>query len=169
MQQSSRLPPGLLREMHEVLVVGEFQDDAGCSDGEKSTIGDDAALLVAEDLIVDKRTRIAGTIAQHIFKVAVLVARDVNDAMGHVDAGVIGLNRTVDAGAFHITANDVVAQLQGYHLLVVEHILNDDYASVALVLIDVLRALFLAGGAQAAYSILIPKVLPHDGHWNTNF
>ena len=66
-----------------------------------------------------------------------LVAADVDDAMGDVNAWVDGLNGTIDAAVFLVTSNDVVAHAQWDDLLEVEHIF-DDYNRAAAVNIGLL-------------------------------
>lgn len=108
-----------------ILFLIGSQDDARGSDGEERAVGDDAALAVAEYLVVDKGASVARTVAQDVFQPSLLVAADVDDAVGDVNAGVHGLNRTVHSAVLLVAANDVVAHAQGDDLLEVEDVLND--------------------------------------------
>ena len=107
------------------------KDDACGPDGEKSAVGDDATLAVTENLVVDKRACIAGSVAKYIFQLPVFVATNVDDAMCDVDAGVDGLDGAVDAAVLLVAADDVIAHREGNDLLEVEHVLDDDNRAAA--------------------------------------
>ena len=51
---------------------------------------------------------------------------NIDGAMGHVDAGVVGFNGTIDFTAFHIAANRIVAHLQWNNLFIMKDIFNDN-------------------------------------------
>ena len=61
-----------------------------------------------------------------------LVAADVDDAMGDVNAWVDGFDGTIDATVFLVTSNDVVAHAQWDDLLEVEHVFDDDNRAAAV-------------------------------------
>lgn len=61
-----------------------------------------------------------------------LVAADVDDAMGDVNAWVDGFDGTIDAAVFLVTSNDVVAHAQWDDLLEVEHVFDDDNRAAAV-------------------------------------
>lgn len=126
-----------------------FQDYARGSDGEEGAVLDVPALARLQDVVVYEGARVARTVAQDMTEVALLVAADGYDAMGHVHARIYGFDGAVDGVALLVPANDVVAHAQGYHLLVVEHILyHDEMAAVGSAicrLLTVFRHLLLVG------------------------
>ena len=61
-----------------------------------------------------------------------LVATDVDDAMGDINTWVDSFNGTVDAAVFLVTANDVVSHAQRDDLLEVEHVFDDDNRAAAV-------------------------------------
>ena len=117
-----------------LFAVGCAKDDGGGANGEEGAVLDDTALTVAQNLIVHEGARIAWTVTEHILQLALFVAAHVDDAVVHVYAWVHGLDRAVDAAILHISADDVVAHLQGNDLLVGEDILyHNDRAKTMLV------------------------------------
>ena len=112
-----------------VLVCGCAEDDAGGTDGEKGAISNDAALTTLDFYIVDKGAGVGVVVGEREAELSMLVAADIDGAMVEVDAGVNGLEGSVDGVALLVAANDVVAHLQGYLLLVVEDVFDDDDGS----------------------------------------
>lgn len=107
------------------MAVGSMEDDAGGSDGEKGTIGDDAAFAGWNLDVIDEGARIAVGIAKDIAQMTVFVAAHVQDAVEQIHAGVDSLNGGVDGIAFLIAPNGVVAHAEWKLLLEMEHVLND--------------------------------------------
>ena len=66
----------------------------------------------------------AVVVTQYVAQLSTLVTADVEGAMVVIDAGVNGLERSIDGIALLVTANDVVAHAQGKGLLVVENVFN---------------------------------------------
>ena len=56
------------------LFLFEAEDDAGCAYGEECAVGDDAALAVAQYLVVNKGAGVAGAVAQDMAQASFLVA-----------------------------------------------------------------------------------------------
>ncbi len=110
-----------------VLILRSLQYDACRSDSEEGSVLDHPLFPVSEDLVIDEGAGIAGTVPEDIFKVAPLVTADVEGAVVDVDARVVGLDGSVCLAALHVSANHVVTHLQRDDLLVVEHVLNDNY------------------------------------------
>ena len=103
------------------------EDYACCPDCEKRTVFNDPSLAVAENLGVYKSSGVAWSVPEYVFQFAVFVVADVYYAMGCVNAWVVCFDRGVDFAAFHVAPDDIVAHLQGNHLLVVEYVFDDDY------------------------------------------
>ena len=118
-----------MRKNGGLFAVGGPEDDAGGTDGEEGAVVDDATLLRREFHIVDKRARIAVVVLQGVAQSALLVSRDCDGAVVQVDAGVYGLEGAVGGIALLVAADDIVAHPQGEHLLIMEHILDDDHRS----------------------------------------
>ena len=114
------------------LFLFSSQDDAGGTNGEEGSVVDDASFAITENLIVDKCSGVARTVAKHIFQLASLVAADVDDAMGDVNTGVHRFDGAVDTAVFLITTDDVVAHAQRDDLLEVEDVLDDDNRAAAV-------------------------------------
>ena len=108
-----------------ILFFGSLEDDAGGTDGEESAAFDDASFAWRNLNIIHKGACVAVVVAQGVFQSALLVATDIQRAVVQVDAGVNSLKGGVDGIALLISANDVVAHLEGNDLLVVKHILDD--------------------------------------------
>lgn len=106
-----------------IFAIRGLQNDACGTDGKERSVFYHAPFAVAQYHIVYEGACVAGAVAEDIFQFAVLVARNVDDAVGDVDTWVYGLNRAVYPGVLHVAANHVVAHLQGNHLLVMEYIL----------------------------------------------
>ena len=124
------------------LAIGCAKNDGGGSDGEEGSVFYHASLAVAQNLVVHEGARIAGAVAEHVFQLALLVAAHVDYAVVHVYARVHGLDGAGYAAAFLVSADGVVAHLQGDDLLVCEHVLDDYDGSVAL-LVGLFVYLFL--------------------------
>ena len=144
-----------------VVLLTQTEDDAGGTNGEEGAVGDDATLAVAEDLVVNKGTGIAGAVAQNMAQTAFFVARHLNDTMANIDAGVNGFDGGVATWiAFHVAAYDVVAHAERNDLLVVENVLNDHNGAAAVgfgILVGILFFLGVAefGNAHADAKLLV--------------
>ena len=136
----------LLKNLFLVVVVRATQDNAGGADGEERAILDDPPLTVAQYLVVHECARVAGAVAQHIFDASLLVAADIDDTMVVVDAGVVGLYRSVDSASLMVASYHVVTHLQGDDLLVVEHVLNDDDGAISFLVGQFVGILLLLRG-----------------------
>ena len=84
----------------------------------------DAALAGRYLNVIDEGAGIAVVVTQYVAQLSTLVTADVEGAMVVIDAGVNGLERSIDGIALLVTANDVVAHAQGKGLLVVENVFN---------------------------------------------
>lgn len=96
---------------------------SGGSQSEERFVFDNAAFSVAKNLCPHKGAGIAWAIAQNVFQTAILVITHIDIAMGEIHTGVNRLNRAVDGIAFLVSANGVLAKLEGDYLLVMKHIL----------------------------------------------
>ena len=76
--------------------------------------------------IIYEGAGIAIVVTQHIFQLSMLVAADSKRAVVQVHTGINGLDGGIDGIPFLITSNDIIAQLEWQHLLVVEHVLYDN-------------------------------------------
>ena len=88
-----------------------------------------------------------------------LVAADVDHAVGHVDARVDGLDGAVDFAALHVSAYHIVAHLQGNDLLVVKHVFDDHDGAAALLVGVFVESLLLAGGAELGHAHAYAELL----------
>ena len=68
--------------------------------------------------------------------------------MVHVNAWIYGFDRAVDSAVLHVTADDVVAQLERDDLLVGEYVLDDNDRTVSLLVGILVKLFFLAGFSE---------------------
>ena len=111
-----------------------MQDNACCANGEEGAVLDASLFAVAEDHVVDEGAGVARAVLEDIFQTAVLVAADGYSAMVDVDARVVGLDGAVNSAILHVASDGVDTHLQGNHLLVVEHVLDDRDVAVFVAL-----------------------------------
>ena len=109
-----------------VLVLSGLEDDARGTDRKQGPVFDHAPFLVAQQFVTHEGTCIAGPITQDIFQFPVLVPTDIDHTMGHVNAGLVGLDRAIDATAFHVSPDDVLSKVQRDDLFIMKNIFNDD-------------------------------------------
>lgn len=101
-------------------------ENDGCGpDGEQRPVVNHPAFAVSQNFIVYECAGIARPVPQHIFDVSVLVTAGADDAMGVVDARVVGHDGTPDARSFHKPAYRIVAHEYGDNLFIMKHILYD--------------------------------------------
>ena len=152
--ESAALGSGLF-----VIAAGGTKDEGGGANGDDGAIGDTQAFVHLEESESYKGACAVGAgIAQGVEEVSLAVLADVDDAVGGIHAGVVRLDRQIGMGAVDVASDDVVAQLQGQFLAVVEYVFHDDDVSVVLLLFFFLRRwcslsfLVLAGGHQFGHS-----------------
>ena len=105
------------------------EDEGGGADGDDGGVLQIDAVLVLQDLVHIEGSCIAGGVTQDVLQLALLATLYAYDAVTGVYAGVNGLDGFIDGGAFDVTAEDIVAHLQGDYLLIVEYILHNNDAT----------------------------------------
>ena len=147
---------GLYDELFFFFGIALSEDEGGGADGDDGGVLQIDAVLVLQDLIHIECSCIAGGVTQDVLQLALLTALYAYDAVTGVYAGVNGLDGFIDGGALDVTAEDVVAHLQGDDLLVVEDVLYyyDAAQFLCVLLFLAVKVLVPAGflyltGAQA--------------------
>ena len=111
-----------------------MQNDACCAYGEEGAVLDASLFAVTEYNVVYKYAGVARAVLEDVFQATVLVAAYGYGAMVDVYARVVGLDGAVHPAVLHVASDGVDAHLQGNHLLVVEHVLDDRDVAVFVAL-----------------------------------
>lgn len=136
-----------------------MQNDACSTYGEEGSILDASLFAVTEYNVVYKCAGVAWTVFEDVFQTAVLVAADGYSAMVDVDARVVGLDSAVHSAVLHVASDGVDAHLQGNHLLVVEHVLDDRDIAVFVALGVLFWRVFLLCLAQLGNAYAYAELL----------
>lgn len=136
-----------------------MQNDACCTYGEEGSILNASLFAVTEYNVVYKCACVAWAVFEDVFQTAVLVAADGYSAMVDVDARVVGLDGAVHPAVLHVASYGVDAHLQGNHLLVVEHVLDDRDVAVFVALGVLFGRVFLLCLAQLGNAYAYAELL----------
>lgn len=149
--------PGTIQ--HSSFRLWRMQNDACCTYGEEGSILNASLFAVTEYNVVYKCACVAWTVLEDVFQTAVLVAADGYSAMVDVDARVVGLDGAVNSAILHVASDGVDTHLQGNHLFVVEHVLDDRDVSVFVALGVLFGRVFLMCLAQLGNSYAYAELL----------